>query len=57
MTWKVGLRGRVGGRNDLVKRFSLADHAEVGASPFFGRIITLLEVDDLGVERGISVTE
>ncbi len=34
-----------------------ADHAEVSACSLFGSIRTLLEVDHLGIQCGIALTE
>ena len=35
----------------------LANHAEIGAGTFFGRVTALLEIDYLGIERVIAITQ
>ena len=47
----------VGDRYDLVKRLLPSDHAEIGTSAFFGRVAALLEIDYLGIERAIAITQ
>lgn len=39
---------------DLKEHLVLADHAEFGAGALFDRVRALLEIPDLGVERGIA---
>ena len=51
------LVSRVGDRHDLVEGFLLADHAEVGPRTFFGGIPSLLEIDHLGIEGCITITQ
>lgn len=46
--------GRGAAVEHLEEDFVVADHAELGARPLFDRVGALLEVADLGVERGVA---
>ena len=48
---------RVSDGHNLVEGFLGADHAEIGSRAFFGCVYTLLEVDDLGIQRCISFAQ
>jgi hypothetical protein len=53
----MGLAIAVCGRDDLVKRFALANQAQVRTSALLGSFETFLEVNNFSVERGIARTE
>ena len=59
MTWELlrALAGRVDDRNDLIEGFAFADHAQVGTRSLFSRVHALLEIDYLGVQRGIALAQ
>jgi hypothetical protein len=45
---------RVRNGHHLVEGFVPADHAEISTSALFGRITTLFQIDDFGVERSVA---
>ena len=47
----------VGDRHNLVKSLALANHAQIGPRAFFGRVSSLLKINHLGIERGVSGTQ
>ena len=47
----------VGDRHNLIEGLTLADHAQIRARTLFGRIHTLLEVDNFSVQSTVALAQ
>jgi hypothetical protein len=54
---RSALTRRVADRYHLVEGFMLAYHAQIGSRALFGCVDALFEIDDLGIQRCISLTQ